>query len=99
MILTDITKAINEIVIDRLIYFRATNREAQADSEATHAIFMTAHAHQVVFASKIDACDGATNIQELTHLYKICHVLDVAVRNTHLQIENALHRKPKSRRT
>ena len=95
----DIIKVINRTALDRLIDSRDTNREAQADTETTHAIVMTAHVHQVVSASRIDDHDGITNIHLLTHPYVTCHVLDVAVHNIHLQIENALHHLNKSRRT
>ena len=55
MIPTDTIKAINEIALDQLADSRDTNREAQVDSEKTRAIIMTAQAHQVAFASEIDA--------------------------------------------
>ena len=96
---TDTIKTINETALERLINSRDTNREAQADSGAARAIVMTAHAHQVVFASEIDVRDGETNIHEQTHPYATCHVLDVTFHNTHLQIENVLHHLNKSRRT
>ena len=60
---------------------------------------MTAHVHQVVSTSKIDAYDGITNIYVLICPYVACHVLDVAVHDIHLQIENELHHLNKSRRT
>ena len=47
---TDRIKAINETPHGRLIASRETNHQAQTDSETTRAIFLTAHAHQVVFA-------------------------------------------------
>ena len=52
---TDTIKAIKKTALDQLLGSRDTNREAQADSETTRATVMTAHAHQVVFASEIDA--------------------------------------------
>ena len=91
MIPIDIIKFINGSALDRLIDSRDTNREAQANTKTTRAIIMTAHVQQVVFASEIDTHDGITNMQVLTCLYATCHVLDVAVHNIHLQIENVLH--------
>ena len=73
MIPTDLIKNINEIALDRLIDSKNTNHEARTDSETTRAIFMTAHAHHVVFASEIDVHDGATNSHLPIHPYAICH--------------------------
>ena len=81
-----IIKVINGIALDCLIDSRDTNRKAQVDTETTRAIIMTAHVHQIVLASEIDAHDGITNIHELTHPYATCHVLDVAVHDIRLQI-------------
>ena len=86
MIPTDTIKAINRTALDQLIDFRDTNREAQANTETTRAIIMTSHAHQVVFASEIDAHDGITSIHVLTRPYAACHVLDVTVQHIYLQI-------------
>ena len=80
----DILKAINGTTLDRLIDSRDTNREAQADTETTRAIIMTVHAHQVGFASEIDAHDGISNVHVLIHHNSVCHVLDVAAHNIHL---------------
>ena len=92
MIHTDTITATNETAVNRLIDSRDTNREAQADSETTRTIFITAYAHQVVFASEIDAHDWATNIHEQTHPYAIFHVFDVATHKIHLQIESVFRR-------
>ena len=88
----DKIKAINETSLDVLINSRDTNHEALANSETNRTIVLTSHAHQVVFALEIDAHAGATNIYELNHHYATCHVLDIVVRNTRLQIKNVLHR-------
>ena len=95
----DIVKVINVTAIDRLIDSIDTNSEAKADTEITRAIIMTTHAHQIVSAWEIDAHDGITNIHILTHPYATCNVLDVAVHNIHLCIENVLHHLNKSRPT
>ena len=44
----DIIRAINGTALDRLVETRDTNRGAEANTETTRAIDMTAHAHQVV---------------------------------------------------
>ena len=85
--------------LDRLVDTRYTNHETIADSKITHAIIMTDHAHQVVFASEIDIHNRAMNIHGLIHPKAICHVLCVKVHNTHSQIEYVLHRLSRSRRT
>ena len=95
----DIFKAINGSAHEWLADSRDTNREAQADTETARSIIMTAHAQQVVFASEIDTHDGTTNIHVLTRPYATYHVLDVAVHNIHLQVENVLHNLNKSRQT
>ena len=61
----DVIKLINGIFLDQLVDSRGTNREAQADTETTCAIIMTAHAHLIVFALEINAHNGITNIHVL----------------------------------
>ena len=78
---TNIIKAIREKAHNRLIASRDTSHEALTDSKTIHAIILTGHAHQFVFALEIDVHIGITNTHVLTHLYATCHVLDVAVHN------------------
>ena len=56
-----ILKVINVTALDRLINSKDMSREAQADTEITHAIVMTAPVHQVVSTSKKGAHDRITN--------------------------------------
>ena len=90
-------KVIDVTELNRLIDSRCTSREALADTETTRAFILTAHAHQVVFASETDNQDVITNIHVQSHLYARCHVLDVVVHNIHLMIENVLHHLNKSK--
>ena len=72
---TTLIKAINETAYDRKIVSKDTNHEARTDSKTTHAIILTAHAHQVRLALKIDVHVEVMNIHVLTHPYAKCHVL------------------------
>ena len=74
MITTDIIKAISDTAHDRLIASRHKSHKIQVDSEATHPIVSTAHAHQVVFALEINVHVVVMNIPTLIYIYATCYI-------------------------
>ena len=81
---TDIIKTNTKIDHDQLFSFRDTSHEARIDSGTVHAIFLTTHANQVIFALEIGVHLGTMNIRVLTYPYATCHLLDVATHSIHL---------------
>ena len=65
-----------------------TIHEALVDYDMIHAIALTAHAHQVTLALKIDDSIVVINALALIHPYETCHVLDVVFHNIHSRVAN-----------
>ena len=83
MIPMNIIKATNATAHGQLVASRDMNHEARSDSETTHAMFMTAHAHQVVLAFEMSFNVGVMKIHVLTYPYETCQVLDEVAQNIH----------------
>ena len=49
----DVIWAINEIALDLLVVSREVSLEVEIDSKTGHAIVLTAHADQAIFASRL----------------------------------------------